>query len=223
MLNKKTLLFIALFIPCLAHGATVVKTWNFASSTEGLADAGNSVTMAFAADTSTGNPTNCIHFSGLGKNSTQIEYARNASTGETWETWGVPSGATVNSIQVTSWSEETDTSILGVVASSVSIRIIDSGGTSVTSGAGDPIASVAVGTTGDSSWQLPAAGSSRNVDAGKQASTTDVRLEIQQYGRSSGASAFFDQRYDTISLTITYTAGGGGGSTASRHRIITSQ
>lgn len=221
MLNKKLLFFIALFIPCVSHGATVVKTWNFASTTEGLADAGNDAVLTFAAETSTGNPTNSVKFSESSKNTTKTEFARNPSTGETWETWGVPAGATVTSIQFTKWSEYTDPSTIGPTANNFSARIIDSGGTSVTSGAGDPIPTTAMGT-GDTAWNVQSAGASRNVDASKQASTTDVRLELQQDVTTSGPLGILLQEYDTFELTITYT-GGGGGSAASRHRIITSQ
>ena len=221
MLSKKLLFLFVLFIPCVSHGATVVKTWNFASTTEGLADAGNSATLSFAAETSTGNPTNSVKFSYNTKNASATEYARNASTGETWETWGVPAGATVTSIQFTAWSEYTDPSTLGPTVNNFSARIIDSGGTSVTSGAGDPIPTTAMGT-GDTAWNVQSAGSSRSVDAGKQASTTDVRLELQQDVTTSGPLGILLQEYDTFELTITYTSGAAG-ATKSRHRIITSQ
>ena len=220
MLNKYFVFFL-LFSPSLAHSATVVKTWNFASSTEGLADAGNDAILTFAAETSTGSPTNSVNFSESSKNTTKTEFARNPSTGETWETWGVPSGATVTSIQFTSWQEYTDPSTLGPTVNNFSARIIDSGGTSVTSGAGDPIPTTAMGT-GDTAWNVQSAGSSRSVDAGKQASTTDVRLELQQNVTTSGPLGILLQMYDTFELTITYT-GGAAGATPSRHRIITSQ
>lgn len=219
----KYFVFFLLFAPSVAHSATVVKTWNFLSTTEGLADAGNDAILTFAANTSTGNPTNSVQFSESSKNTTRTEFARNSSTGETWETWGVPAGATINSIQITAWSETTDSTQLGVVMSSVSFRIIGSGGTSVTSGAGDPIDHISPGTGGDTVWNIMSAGSSRNVDAGSQPSTTDVRLEIEQNVRTSGPLGIMLQSYDTISLTITYTAGGGGTSATGGQNLITTE
>lgn len=206
-----------------AHAATVVKTWTFVSTTEGLADAGNSATLTFAAETSTGNPTNSVKFSFNTKNASATEFARNASTGETWETWGVPAGGTVTSIQVTAWSEITGPGLFGVTVNNFSARIISSTGTSVTSGAGDIITTTAMGTTDDTAWTVQSAGSSRAVNSASQASTTDVRLELQQAVTTSGALGILLQEYDQIELTITYTPGAGGGSSAQRHRIITTQ
>lgn len=181
---------------------SVTKTWTFASGAEGLADAGNSA-VTFAAQAGDGNPADSVKFTQGTKSVTHTEFARRATTGETWETWGVPAGATVTDVQVTAWSERL-VSNTKLSSHSIKARIIDSGGASVHA-AGD-LLDVALGTTTDASWQAGAAGTQRAVDSAKQASTTDVRLELE-YGVTTsggGGSANVDQRFDQIELTITY-------------------
>jgi hypothetical protein len=183
---------------------TVVKTWAFASDAEGLTDAGVSA-VAFAHLTTDGNPSGCVRFTQATKAVTQSERALRASTGETWESWGVPAGATVTGVQVTAWQEKLAANTK-LSSHSISARVIGSGGASVHS-AGDLLAAVALGTTTDATWQAGAAGTARAVDSGAQASGTDVRLELEYSVVTSGGggSASVDQRFDQIQLTITYT------------------
>lgn len=174
--------------------ATVTKTWSFTSDAEGLADVGDSA-ITFQKDP--GDPS--VHFAG--DNSGTTERGRRASTGETWETWGVPAGATVTDISVTDYSTRKWAVVAGQ-SPTLKIRVVDSSGASVHS-AGD-LVNQNLGTGQDGSW-VPQSGTSRAVDSGKQASTTDVRLEIQM--DFSSASANWDVGVDEISIQITYTGG----------------
>lgn len=210
-------LLLLLVVAAPASADTVVKTWAFASDAEGLADAGNTANLTFAAETGDGNPAGSVKLTTGTKGQTLTEFARRATTGETWETWGVPSGGTVTAVQVTAWSERLVANTK-LSSHSLKARVIGSGGTTVHS-VGDAL-DAALGTTTDATWQAGTAGSSRAVDAGSQASTTDVRLELEYTVTTSGGggSANVDQRFDQIALTITYTPGGGGGEAPVRRR-----
>ena len=187
--------------------ATAVKTWVFASDAEGLVDAGNSASLGFAYEGSDGNGAGCVKFTQSMQNAgDQTEYARRAATGETWEDWGVPAGATVTQVQITGWDERL-VSNNKLSNHSLDVRVINSGGTTVHS-AGD-LLGVSLGTGTDSTWQSGGAGTQRAVDASYQASDTDVRLMlIYQCDINTGAGSDVDQRFDNIELTIVYTAGG---------------
>ena len=179
---------------------TVTKTWVFAADAEGLADAGVSANIAFAYEGADGDPASgCVKFTSASVPAS-IERARRAATGQTWETWGVPAGATVTNVQITAWRSK-------VVAESggginiARMRIVDSAAASVHS-AGDLISSP-VGAP--ATWITNPAGSARAVNALSQASTTDVRLEIEYETYTTGTN---DVRFDTITLAITYVGGG---------------
>lgn len=180
--------------------ATVDKTWVFASDNEGLADNADSA-VSVVHDTG-GNPGGSLEF--LGAATGTGERARKATTGETWETWGAPSGSTVTSLQVISGEYRVWASPLGRTLT-LSARVLDSGGTTVHA-AGDLLTVTPLSTA--AAWQSMS-GSSRAVDAGKQASTTDVRFEIQL--AMSGTDANLDVGVDNVLVRMTYTAGGGGG------------
>lgn len=180
--------------------STVDKTWVFAADNEGLADVGDSA-VTVAHDTA-GNPGGSLEF--LGAASGTVERARRAATGQSWETWGVPSGATVTSVQVISWDKRKYNA--GGAAPTITMRVVGSGGSTVHT-AGD-IASAAFSNAQDGAWSSQGAGTSRAVDGGSQASTTDVRLEVQL--NLNTIDAVFDLGIDNILLRMTYTAGGGG-------------
>ena len=218
-------LFTVLFFLCVLCGELsadiTTKTWVFASDTEGLADAGNHANVSFAHEAGDGNPSGAAEFSTSTKAlSAATEFARKASTGDTWETWGVPAGATVTQVQVTAWDEKL-TANTKLTSHTLKARVIGSGGGTVHS-AGD-LLDVAMGTTVDASWQAGAAGTARAVDAGSQAASTDVRLELQWVVTTSGGggSADVQQDLDNIELTITYTPGGGGPPKSLRRMLIT--
>lgn len=183
------------------------KVWSFESDAEGLSDRGNTASITFAWQTGYSQSASggCVKFTMTSKSATATEYAYNSSTGATWQTWGVPINAKVTTVQITSWYERT-VAVTKLTTNTVNIYIINSDGTTVHS-AGNLIAAYDAGTTADSgAWVSATAGSARAVDAAYQASSTDVRLRIDQSfvtgGTSSAASV--DQRYDTITLAITY-------------------
>lgn len=184
--------------------ATVDKTWVFVADNEGLADVGDSA-ISVPHDAA-GNPGGSLEFTGGATGVT--ERARRAATGQTWETWGVPAGSTVTSLQVISWDKRRWDN--GAQTPTVKMRVLGSGGTTVHT-AGD-LVNAAFGSFADVGWLSQGAGTSRAVDGGSQASTTDVRLEVQM--DISSALSSFDHGIDNILLRMTYTAGGGGGTPA---------
>lgn len=184
--------------------ATVDKTWAFATDNEGLVDSGNSAFITAAYDPTDGTPsTGCMGFTSTRKNmSNVVEWAIKAATTDTWETWGVPSGATVTQVQCTAWYEKL-ASATGITGNSFIIRVVNASGNTVHS-AGDLI-SASPGTSADASWQTGSSGTARAVDASYQASTTSVRLMLRQTFSSGAGTVSIDQRYDNITIQITYT------------------
>lgn len=174
--------------------ATVTKTWSFTSDAEGLADVGDSA-ITFQKDPGDAS----VHFAGAASGTT--ERGRRASTGETWETWGVPAGAVVSAIQITAWQGRVWGNF-GGESCTLTLRIVDSSGTTVHS-AGELDSAVHSSSVGG--WTAHGPGTSRAVDGGKQASTTDVRLEIQF--DASTATPAWDVGVDEITLEITYSGG----------------
>lgn len=188
--------------------ATVDKTWSFAADNESLADAG--VSAISVVHDSGGNPGGSLEFTGAASGTT--ETARKVSTADTWETWGVSSGATVDSVQIISFDSRIWNEGAPGRTGTLTMRIVNSSATTVHS-AGD-IASRSLAAAADGAWVSSGAGTSRAVDASYQASTTSVRLEVQL--TISGASTGYDLGVDNILLRITYTAGGGGGVTVAK-------
>jgi hypothetical protein len=183
----------------LAIDATTPKTWTFTGSAEGLSDQGTSGFLDFAHN----GTDNAVAFTGGKKSTTQTENAYNSSTGETWIDWGVPSDATVNSVQITAWEEKTADAV-DVTTNVIAMRIINSSGTTVHP-SGD-LLYITVGTGIDSSYNSGSPGTARAIDPSYQDPSTDVRLELEHsVTEGSNNSATVDQRYDNIELTITYT------------------
>lgn len=174
--------------------STVSKTWAFPTDLMGFVDVGlSAVSITYDASPQAAEI--------LGAATGTNEKFRTA-TSVNWEAWGVPSGGTVTDVQITDfksrrWSNP-------IVSTTIALRIVDSSGVSVHS-AGD-LHSVALLTGSDGSFVSNGAGTSRTVDSGKQASTTNVRLEIE--ATLTAANASVDIGLDDIALTITYTAGG---------------
>lgn len=185
---------------------TVDKTWVFLADNEGLVDVGDSATLASNWSAADGNPLGDLEWqASTGGAQTTTERARRAATGQTWQTWGVPAGSIVTSVQVVSWD------YLLWAASSVSAfrnrwRIVNSSGTTVHS-AGELVDDAVNHVPDGGTPHAGAAGTSRNVDSSFQASTTDVRFE-QEVGFTSGGTPSVDYENDNVLLRITYQAGG---------------
>lgn len=188
---------------------TVTKTWTFDVGSEGLADAGAHPNILFSYESGDGSPSSgCVKFTCNVTGVSSSEYGRRPTTGETWETWGVPPGAVVTQAQITDWRSRkfalaTNDGII------IKVRIINSSGTTVHS-SGDLI-STGMAVPPPGGWTDEAAGPVRNIDALYQVSSTDVRLEIEGQVSTGALLANLDYRLDSIELTLTYDEGAGGG------------
>lgn len=174
---------------------TVIKSWTFASDNEGLADAGQTGNITFSWESGDGSPSNGCIKAVVAGGMFEGEKAYKASTTDTWETWGVPSGATVTNVNITGKYKSAGSHDPGVT-----VNIIDSTGGYIISG----------GSSGNSTtWTDFTPVNNAAVGASYQASTTSVRLMLLC---STGFPSANDTEYiDTIDATITYTEGGGGG------------
>jgi hypothetical protein len=177
---------------------TVVKTFTFDADAEGLTDRGTTGNLTFAWATDA-----AVKFTTTKKNlSAVVEGGWGAATGVTWETWGVPAGATVTAVQCTAWKKKVVTNTY-LTSHSATIQVLST--TTTTHSAGNLISTGAWSTSTDASYQDGAAGSSRAVDATYQPSTTVVRLDIEYTVTTGSSTSAIDTRFDTIQLTITYT------------------
>lgn len=183
--------------------ATLVKSFVFAADAEGLADAGNNANLTFAFDGTDGNPTGCVKFTTSTKSATMEEFGQKSTTTDTWQTWGIPSGATVTNAQISAWQKKL-VSNTKLSSNSVKLNVIDASAAIVTA---SDLISASLATTTDASWQAQSAGSTIGVNAGSQNSTSAVRLKIDYTCTTSGTAgtANVDARFDQIDLTITYT------------------
>jgi hypothetical protein len=174
--------------------ATVTKTWVFASDAEGIEGTNTSWLS------SDGDPNNgCLKY--IGGGSARVAYK--TSTSDTWETWGVPAGATVTAVQVTAWKRKTPTR--SRYSGQFYLYLADSSLSVITTLLGLQIMAAVL-----SSWTAQTAGASQNITESYQASNTSVRLYFcWPFG---GETDTGEVRLDSIELTITYTEGGGGGS-----------
>lgn len=182
------------------------RTWAFATDAQGLADAGNSANIAFAYEGSDGNPSGCVKFTTTATSlSNAVEKARRATAGETWETWGAASGSTVTQIGSISFDicVPSQAGLVGGI-NSVKVRIINSSGTTVLTG---DLVNWGWSLEGTSWTTRASVGSTRNVSSAYQASTTDVRLELE-FTVSTGASGVnIDVRLDNIIVPMVTTGG----------------
>lgn len=173
----------------------IQKMWTFDTTSEGLADVGNSAVITGVWD-ATGNGGGAFDISATSNGS---ESFRRAATGETWETWGVPPGLTVTSVEILSADSHRWTA--GSGTQRFRMRLVDSAATSLV--AADLFDnSPATGATDSAGVWVPYYGAgAKAVNAGKQASTTDVRLEIQ-FDPSVAVS--YDVSWDNIQLQINF-------------------
>lgn len=189
----------------------VQKTFSFAADAEGLADAGNHANVTFAHESGDGDPSGCVKFSfpDSGALSGAIEYARRATTGQTFETWGVPGGSEIVSVQLTAWKYKKDSA--AVTAQTLKVRLIDETGFPIHSG---ELLNVSLGT-GATGWLSGSAGSDVPIDFLYEESTQDVRLELElTVSKVGGAVSPNETLFDEFELTITYDDGLGGSSVA---------
>jgi hypothetical protein len=133
----------------------------------------------------------------------------------------VPSGATVTSVRISAWKKKLVARTAHLTAHSIKIRVVGSGGTAVHStAAADLISNSPATGAADASYLAQSAGSAVAVNAGSQASTTDVRIEFEYSCTQSnaGSGANTDFRVDDVVLAITYTPSVGGPAATLRAR-----
>lgn len=179
--------------------ATVSRTWVFAAGLEGLADVGDS---AIPVNWDSGPAM--LEFGPLAAGTTLSERARGpVSAGNDWPALfpGLPAGAVVTDAQCTGYNYQR---FAADKAWRIRMRIVDSAGASVHS-AGDLVDMT--GLTGNDASKVAGTGlaGSRAVDAGKQASSTLVALELQFDFTGVLGGVGMDVDFDDIAITLTYT------------------
>lgn len=187
--------------------STLTGTLSFTSDAEGLSDAGSTGNITFAHEPADGSPSSgCVKFTTSTNNQNNVvEYGR-SGTGINWESlFGVPAGATVNSFQITGWKQKV-ASDGGLTNFTTKMRLVDSGTGAIIHGS-DLISHSAVPYS-LGSWEDQAAGSSRSIDSGKQASTTQIRWELEWRVFTQIAGTNVDARFDAIAWSLDYTGSG---------------
>lgn len=187
--------------------ATVQKTFSFLNDAEGLVDMASSASVVFSHHSSDGNPLGCVQFTQTAKNAIEVEGAQQGIS-QSWETWGVPFGATVNTVRVVSAKYK----IAGntkLDAHEWRIYVVDVNGAHVTdSGARllDAILPTTLSGWVDATGMIAA----QTVKADRQAYNSVVRLTIGYTvdTGTGGGSAAVDARFDEIVLEIDYTESG---------------
>jgi hypothetical protein len=126
----------------------------------------------------------------------------------TWESWGVPAGAVVTTVQITGFDTQCYARA-GVTANpTIKMRLVDAT-TGTTVHAAGELQSASLAETVDAAWHARTAGTARTVDSGKQASTTAVKLELELTITTS-SSVNSDFGFDNVALLITYAAASSG-------------
>lgn len=177
--------------------ATQARTWTFTADLEGLVDVGDS-----AIPVNWDSGPKMLEFGSISVGTTLAERARGPVTaGKDWTVLfpGIPGGATITDAQCTAWTYQR---FAADKAWRIRMRIVDSAGASVHS-AGE-LVDFSGATGNDASPVVNGAGTSRAVDAAKQAAATIVALELafDFTGVLAGAE---DIDFDDIAITITYT------------------
>ena len=180
--------------------AVVQKTFAFATDLEGLVDQDGAGTSAVLAhEPADGNPSGSAKYTQGTKNTTVTDTAMQAAASQTWETWGVPAGATVNSVRVVSASRKV-AAVSKLNSHSWTVNVYNDAGTALTANLLSEALPTAVG-----GWL--AAGGLAAAQSVSQASSTNVRFGFAYTVSTSsgGGSASVDARFDEIVLEIDYT------------------
>jgi hypothetical protein len=171
-------------------------TWDNSVPGENLADGGDTGFCTYARDATDG----AAKFTMLGPTSNN-EFATPAATNETWETWGIPAGKTVTSVQLVSWKKKL---VANTGLSSLTYQLTIVSGTNHNNRATDSTMMPAVTDplTQDSSYVAQSAGAEVAVSAGYQASNTPIKLKIIVGFTNSGNGA--DVRFDDVAVQIKF-------------------
>lgn len=181
--------------------ALVTKTFAFATDSETLADLALLTTITFAFEGADGNPSGSVKFtSGTKSLASAVEKGRGVGT--TWETFGVPAGATVNTVRVVSY-ERKIVAVAKLSSHSHILRFVNGSGATI----GGDLASEAL-PTATGAWLAGTGIAAAQTVA--QASNATALFEIQ-YTLSTlggGGAANIDTRVDQVLVEIDYTAAG---------------
>lgn len=189
--------------------ATVTKTWSFASDVMGMTAIGSSsIPFGWVND---GNPAGAVKFTSTLKAQTNVnQTAEVLNPTDTWETWGVPAGATVTSLAITAWQSRLVANSR-LSAANFQVNVINFSGTPVHT-AGPLISATLPITPTATTYSAGAAGSAVAVDATYQPSSTPVSLQLSYTETTTNQTGVsVDYRFDEITLAITYTPPSGGG------------
>jgi len=174
-------------------------TWNSGVVGENLVDGGQSSQIVYSRDATDSAAKFVNTYASAGTNG---EIAREV-TGDTWEAWGVPAGATVTSVQLTGWAKK-QVANTALTSQSWGISIVNSSGTKIHGSTSNLVTSGTLPTTIDAGYVSGAAGSTVAVDSAYQASTTVVRLQLT-VTQTTTASASADVRFNDVAILIMYT------------------
>jgi hypothetical protein len=187
--------------------ATAIKTWTWDASVESFSLTGGA-DSSLTRDTGNGSPSNgSLYHVTSGRRKTSAAIPSHADLANvTWEDLGVPSGATITSVQVTdvrTYYGLTDNTVPDTFGP-VAVHLYANGTTTDVTGAA-PF-SRSGSASADGSWQT-GSGTDDAVNASYQASTTplDVYIEFQSIN-GNNASAATSVHLDYLQFTITYTA-----------------
>ena len=189
--------------------AQTTKTWTWDSSNESFTLTESSGAGTFTRDTSNGSPTNgSLYQNGeVGRNKAGTGQA--ILEGVTWETLGVPAGATVNSIRVS--EVRTYSGLTFWVSADTCDYLVDVQDASTQASVTGSTLWTRNTTAQDGSWQT-GSNSLASVQASYQASTTSLDILITiTTDNANNSSAHVSGHLDYLNLTIDYTEGGGGG------------
>lgn len=177
--------------------ATTDKTFALTASAEGLVDTGNTPHILFAFD------TDHVEFTSSKKSMTAVvEVARKTSALDTWEDWGVPAGATVDSISITDWDYRITNDSDSVTAGNCTLDVVDGSDVVVTDTAilDAILETTAVGWTanGDSATD-------RTVKTSHNSSSQAVSLRMTETLSSNSGTVVWSFDVKNVDLEITYT------------------
>lgn len=185
----------------------VQKTFAFASDAEGLVDqSGGGQNAIFAWEGTDGNPAGSIKWTQATKQVTVSGPARQG-TGITWQTWGVPANATVNTVRVVSYSRKVAANTK-LTSHDHRIRIVDPTTFTFVHGANN-LASETLPTAVGGWLAGGGIATAQTVGSTWKPASSGVALE-HHYGvvtSGGGGGAAVDARFDQIVIEIDYTEG----------------
>ena len=186
--------------------AIITKTFVFDAGPETMVNVPISpLTFSWLNGDSQSGVGGCVHFTTASAGSQE---GRGQTVANTWETWGVPVGATVLSAQITQWYTKVAANTLLATAVVSGIRLVDSHGDRIYTG-NDLIEDLGLNTTIDVAWQARGAGNAVAILAASQPSNTPVQFVIDLTVDTTPGTSAVDIRFDTLSLQITYSTGPG--------------